>query len=59
MLFAYYQHVPLPPLGRADEILPLFVVGHADGRRRRIHRRGDRGRGPVAVAQRDGRHDGE
>ena len=25
-LFAYYQHVPVPPLGRADEILPAFVV---------------------------------
>jgi len=27
MLYAYYQHTPLPrPLGRADEVLPLFVV---------------------------------
>ena len=26
MLFTYYQHVPLPPLGRSDEILPMFVV---------------------------------
>ncbi len=27
MLFAYYQHTPLPrPLGRTDEVLPLFVV---------------------------------
>jgi SSS family transporter len=27
MLFAYYQQTPLPrPLGRTDEILPLFVV---------------------------------
>jgi SSS family transporter len=25
-LFAYYQHVPAPALGRADEILPAFVV---------------------------------
>src|SRR4030095_5364433 len=25
-LFTYYQHVPVPPLGRADEILPAFVV---------------------------------
>jgi SSS family transporter len=25
-LFAYYQHVPVPALGRADEILPTFVV---------------------------------
>ena len=25
-LFAYYQHVPLPALGRSDEILPAFVV---------------------------------
>jgi SSS family transporter len=28
MLFTYYQHVPPPVLGRADEILPTFV-GHA------------------------------
>jgi len=26
MLFTYYQHVPAPTLGRADEILPRFVV---------------------------------
>ena len=27
MLYTYYQHVPLPrPLGRTDEVLPLFVV---------------------------------
>lgn len=27
MLFAYYQQTPLPqPLGRTDEVLPLFVV---------------------------------
>jgi SSS family solute:Na+ symporter len=27
MLYTYYQHTPLPrPLGRTDEILPLFVV---------------------------------
>jgi Na+/proline symporter len=26
MLFTYYQHVPAPVLGRADEILPAFVV---------------------------------
>jgi len=26
MLYAYYQHVPVPALGRADEILPTFVV---------------------------------
>ena len=25
-LFAYYQHVPAPALGRADEILPAFIV---------------------------------
>jgi Na+/proline symporter len=25
-LFAYYQHVPAPALGRGDEILPAFVV---------------------------------
>ena len=28
MLFTYYQHVPLPrPLARADELLPVFIVG--------------------------------
>jgi SSS family transporter len=27
MLYTYYQHTPLPrPLGRTDEVLPLFVV---------------------------------
>jgi solute:Na+ symporter, SSS family len=27
MLYTYYQHTPLPrPLGRIDEVLPLFVV---------------------------------
>jgi Na+/proline symporter len=27
MLFTYYQHTPLPrPLGRTDEVLPLFVI---------------------------------
>ncbi len=27
MLYTFYQHVPLPrPLGRTDEVLPLFVV---------------------------------
>jgi SSS family solute:Na+ symporter len=27
MLFTYYQHVPLPaPLGRTDEVLPLFIA---------------------------------
>ena len=27
MLFTFYQHTPLPrPLGRTDEVLPLFVV---------------------------------
>lgn len=26
MLFTYYQQVPLPELGRADEILPRFVI---------------------------------
>lgn len=27
MLFAYYQHVPMPrPLTRSDEVLPVFVV---------------------------------
>jgi SSS family solute:Na+ symporter len=30
-LFAYYQHTPLPPLGRADEILPAFVVHSLTG----------------------------
>ena len=54
MLFTYYQHVPPPALGRADEILPAFVVARPDRRRRRVHRRGDRRRRAVAVAQRDG-----
>jgi SSS family transporter len=31
MLFVYYQHVPAPALGRTDEILPAFVVGHLTG----------------------------
>jgi solute:Na+ symporter, SSS family len=31
MLFAYYQHTPLPALGRADEILPRFVVTSLSG----------------------------
>jgi SSS family transporter len=26
LLFAYYQHAPAPAIGRADEILPAFVV---------------------------------
>src|SRR6185295_9325943 len=30
-LYAYYQHVPLPALGRADEILPAFVVHTLSG----------------------------
>jgi SSS family transporter len=25
-LFAYYQHVPVPALGRSEEILPVFIV---------------------------------
>jgi SSS family transporter len=25
-LFTYYQHVPVPALGRSDEILPAFIV---------------------------------
>src|SRR6185295_488216 len=31
MLYAYYQHVPAPALGRADEILPTFVVNSLAG----------------------------
>ena len=31
MLYAYYQHVPLPALGRSDEILPTFVVKTLSG----------------------------
>jgi solute:Na+ symporter, SSS family len=31
MLFAYYQHVPVPVLGRTDEILPAFVVNSLTG----------------------------
>ena len=30
-LFTYYQHVPAPALGRADEILPAFVVHTLSG----------------------------
>jgi Na+/proline symporter len=30
-LFTYYQHVPVPVLGRADEILPAFVVRTLSG----------------------------
>ena len=46
MLFVYYQQTPLPqPLSRTDEILPVFVVTSLDPRPRRLHRRGNRGRG--------------
>ena len=31
MLFTYYQHTPPPALGRADEILPRFVVDTLTG----------------------------
>ena len=31
MLYAYYQHVPAPTLGRTDEILPTFVVNSLSG----------------------------
>ena len=31
MLFTYYQHTPAPALGRADEILPRFVVTGLSG----------------------------
>jgi SSS family solute:Na+ symporter len=31
MLYTYYQHVPAPVLGRADEILPTFVVNSLTG----------------------------
>jgi SSS family transporter len=31
MLYTYYQHVPAPALGRADEILPTFVVQSLTG----------------------------
>jgi Na+/proline symporter len=31
MLFAYYQHVPVPELGRNDEILPRFIVSSLTG----------------------------
>jgi SSS family transporter len=30
-LFTYYQHAPVPALGRADEILPAFVVHSLTG----------------------------
>ena len=31
MLFTYYQHVPLPALGRSDEILPRFIIDTLHG----------------------------
>jgi SSS family solute:Na+ symporter len=31
MLFTYYQSVPAPVLGRADEILPAFIVNSLSG----------------------------
>lgn len=31
MLYTYYQHVPVPALGRTDEILPAFVVHSLTG----------------------------
>ena len=31
MLYAYYQHVPAPTLGRTDEILPAFVLQSLHG----------------------------
>jgi SSS family transporter len=31
MLFAYYQHTPAPALGRADELLPRFIVTTVSG----------------------------
>jgi SSS family transporter len=31
MLFVYYQHVPVPALSRADEILPAFIVNTLTG----------------------------
>jgi Na+/proline symporter/ribosomal protein L25 (general stress protein Ctc) len=31
MLFTYYQHVPLPPLGRSDELLPRFIINTLHG----------------------------
>jgi SSS family solute:Na+ symporter len=31
LLFTYYQHVPLPPMQRADQILPLFIVNTLSG----------------------------
>jgi len=31
MLFAYYQHAPVPRLGRNDEILPRFIVSSLTG----------------------------
>ncbi len=31
MLYAYYQHVPAPALGRNDEVLPRFIVTTLSG----------------------------
>ena len=60
MLYTYYQQVPLPQaLTRPDQILPIFVVNELQQRPRRLHRRGDRRRGAVAVAQRHGGDDGQ
>ena len=60
MLYTFYQHAPLAtPLGRTDEILPTFVVNQLPRGTGRLHRRGDRRRGAVAVAERDGGDDGQ
>ncbi len=60
MLYTFYQQTPLPaPLGRNDEILPTVHHPFAAQRRRRIHRRGNRGGGAVTLDQCDGGDDGE
>ena len=60
MLFTFYQHTPLPrPLGRTDEVLPLFVVTSLPAGDLRLHRRRDRRGGAVAIDQLAGRDDGE
>ena len=60
MLYTHYQQVPLPQaLTRPDQILPIFVVSELQERPRRLHRRRDRRRGAVAVAQRDGGDHGQ
>ena len=61
MLYAYYQHFPLPTLTSNDEIFPVFIVSSPAARHRRPGDRGGVRRGdvePERVAQLAGVHDG-